>query len=475
MLEQLQRQILSLFGPAFDCNADRFCSTAGEPLIKPANSSYASPEVKALIERALGAVGDKCVESAGASIPNQHGQTYDERVKALIDEASQLDDNKWSEFATQFPIAMLAAAVERLDSLPSSDQLANIGYTSAALGQHLASVRLIIGHIRCVLEIANATKGRPGALSVIGENLGHDALNHMTNLRFTMDRAVRVASQSEVSPSNNLRHALDIEAPFLKQVVAGTKSIATGTYEIAPHNAALICVIPALANALSFKHRVYLNGSMIYSPAQNCNGKNISLRVKPDTQLFVDPNALGLVLYNLIKNPIKLARSTKQALPSVDIEIVSSPDEKCTSIFVRDDSIGVSYDTLRKYFTDRARNKLNKGMPLHGVEELLLDEVWSQLVPPTALLHMLCDRGASIGGGTGIGLAIAKQVINGGHQGYIEFYSHPSSGFGVQILLPNVASTVSAEQRWQITLTSLRQQLARAAPFFRYLPSDVEG
>lgn len=157
---------------------------------------------------------------------------------------------------------------------------------------------------------------------------------------------------------------------------------------------------------------------------------------------------------------VHTALSTHAKEPDITMLSAFSSDGQCHSLFVRDDGIGLSYDKLHSFFSERARARYDAGTLLPLVDQCLLDEFWSNHVPPVALHRLLLDRGASVGGGTGIGLAIAHSIVNGGHQGHLELYNHPKHGAGVQILLPNIGAEASPEERRRITHSSLQHQLA---------------
>ena len=478
----IRERVLILHGHAFADIPNELVPTAGDPAVLPPAPHETSPEVDALIQRALLIVDERHAEDPKSLKDSEEFRArYKQKIEALAADALALPAAQYPAFEIGITNFILDAAIEKLDSLPSFDQIAESppkndtfrlnenGGRPPALRAEIArandTANKLVDYISVIQAIARSTKRSTGPLSVIGENLEHDAVGHICYLRASLGSAARSISSSETWRIADVRHVLDVEAPFIKQVVAGTQAIATDAYEIALQDAATICVTAAAPNACRFQYRLSLNESFIYS--EGSSDRDIRIHVQPDMQMFVDPNALGLVLYNLIKNPIKLARFSHNPLPSVDIEIGPSTDGRCTSIFVRDDGIGVSYDQLRQYFTERARARIAANAPLQLAEECLLDEAWNQHVPPVALTSMILDRGASVGGGTGIGLAIANQIIHGGHQGHIQLYSHPTRGAGVQILLPNVGTDVSAVERLRITLGSLRHQLETGLPTAR--------
>ena len=136
-----------------------------------------------------------------------------------------------------------------------------------------------------------------------------------------------------------------------------------------------------------------------------------------------------------------------------------SSDKNSLSIFIRDTGLGFSFDELTKKFTEDALHKVKEGKELSFIEECLIDEALRDEIPPKAIARLLCNRGASTGEGTGIGLSLAKDIIEEGHQGAIRLYNHPTMGAGVQILLPQVDRALSPEDRKQITRRSLNHQI----------------
>ncbi len=291
----------------------------------------------------------------------------------------------------------------------------------------------------------------------MGENLEHDVLGHYCYVRDEITWSSHLPDWN-VNSSKWLPHVLDIEIPFIRQVVGGTRAIALGNFQIEPTDPHTMLITSAAPNAMRYGYSLTVNGAFVCGDSSN--EMQMRITTDPGISLYIDSGAIGLVLYNLIKNPIKLAKFSKKPLPSVDIEVTLSSDGRCCSLFVRDDGIGLSYDKLRSVFSDRAQARRDAGTPLPLVDQCLLDEFWSNHIPPVALHQLLLDRGASVGGGTGIGLAIAHSIVSGGHQGHLELYNHPKHGAGVQILLPNVSTEASPEERRRITHSSLQHQLA---------------
>ena len=107
-----------------------------------------------------------------------------------------------------------------------------------------------------------------------------------------------------------------------------------------------------------------------------------------------------------------------------------------------------------------AFEKQKDGRTLSFIEECLIDEAMVDHISFKAYADLLCNRGATTGnGGTGIGLHVAKSIIEDGHQGALRLYNHPSLGAGVQILLPNVNGHTTKDRRREITRQSLRHQI----------------
>jgi signal transduction histidine kinase len=453
-LDQIQQAVLRLHGQAFCEGQQDFVRAAGDPMIMPPAPRDTSPEVDALLQKVL-----VLAKKSGATELKQE----DQKINDLASEVLTLSPELLNEFSSRATNSILTSMIDTLNSIPSSfDELCESGsMRENILNAHVAATSLC-SQISLIRSLGIAIEDAANALGITAENLEHDTLAHVCMLRNTLIFANRTPNVSEVPRIlNSLKHVLHVEVPFVKQVVAGTRAIATGMYEIAPHSAATIATTAASPIANRFHYGLSLNDSPIR--AKRSPGSDINIYTPPNYQLFVDPNALGLVLYNLIKNSIKLASINQKPFPLVELAISPSSDGGCTSIVVSDDGVGASYDELRKYFTDRALNRLNAGESLQLTEQCLLDEAWNQHVPPFALARLILDRGASVSGGTGIGLAVASEII-GAHQGCIQLYNHPYRGAAVQILLPNVGSEVSPEERWQITLESQRHQLMKGLP-----------
>ena len=94
---------------------------------------------------------------------------------------------------------------------------------------------------------------------------------------------------------------------------------------------------------------------------------------------------------------------------------------------------------------------------LSPFEKTLVDPAWTPYIPEAALTRHLFSRGTSLRGSSGIGLAIAKTIVDG-HDGDIRITNHPEGGTEVKILLPNTEDT-DRVARYQLVHKALLNRL----------------
>ena len=191
--------------------------------------------------------------------------------------------------------------------------------------------------------------------------------------------------------------------------------------------------------------------------------------VNGEQVIFGDESRLGVMFYNLTKNPLKIAqilaidpaRARAKEDPDFEmprmledlpaeykISVVISTErvsDDCLALFIRDTGVGISYDEMRDEYTRVALEKTEAGDELNGLEQLLLSEAWRSRVTPCALNRQLLHRGESFKGGTGVGLDLVRNIVDA-HQGHVEIYDHPKYGAGVRILLADGKVTDPVER-----------------------------
>lgn len=168
----------------------------------------------------------------------------------------------------------------------------------------------------------------------------------------------------------------------------------------------------------------------------------IHFDIEPELIGRFDINMLRLIIYNVIKNPLKIndaidKEGTKGAI-SIIVQ-VRETENKCLEVFVHDTGPGISYDTIRDHQTAIALEKSEQGVALNDLEKALLSAMWRQRVTPFALNKTLLERGQSFAGGTGLGLAMVKDMMNM-HHGSVELFDHPKLGASMWLVLPNSAT-----------------------------------
>ncbi len=460
----IREMVLSLHGEPFSRAADAFASPSGEPVRLPKLEGVASPQVDALVARCF-AIVDSCSESqrraAGGGQIERSEQLRETALSSIVSEALQMEEVSFQHFEAILIRSMLDTMIEGLDSVKCFDEVNRAESPIQDLARMAVSLGRMVQCVRLLEVLGIQLKERAVGLVRVGENLEHDVKGYICSLTVPVNFVVDRLGWTPHT-KNHLQAPLNEVAPFIRSLVRGTRAIAMGSYDIEAHDPTSMVLMAARSNALRFNYRLSCNDSPIYTTSRV--DRDITIHVHPNVSLFADRDAIGLILYNLIKNPIKFAGNRGDPYPSVAIECAPSSDGRCTSIYVRDDGVGISYDELRDTFSARGRVRLEAGASLNFVEKCLLSEVWAPHVPPVAVNNLLLDRGASVGGGTGIGLALAHSIISEGHQGFIQIYDHPLHGAGVQVLLPNVGSEVGIEERRRITLASLEHQLATALP-----------
>jgi hypothetical protein len=459
--------VLALHGNPFADTGNPFASNHGEPVKLPKVEVPLSSEADALVARCL-EVPRSCLamksKPGGATRLERDWEVNQFRKVALssiASEAMSLDDRSFNYFETKVAGALLDAMIDIFGSVKGTHYIHNAPAPAQELAGIGASLAQGVVCVDVLHTLGSEFKERSDRLANVAANLDHDVRGHFTSIRVPVDFFLH---NSKWAPGvqHALQFPLDHTAPFVTSLIKGMRSIALDSYAIAPCDPTRPLLMATGHNSHRFKYTLTSNNQSVVTYSQGHVDRNIRIHIHPNVTMCADSDAIALVLYNLVKNPIKLAHMSGTPYPSIDIECTPSSDGRSTCIYVRDTGLGVSYDQLKETFSQRARLRQQAGTPLSLAESCLLHELWTSHVPPVALSRLLLDRGASVGGGTGIGLALAHSIITEGHQGHIQIYDHPDRGAGVQVLLPNVGPEVSIEERLSITRASLEHQLATA-------------
>ncbi len=377
--------------------------------------------------------------------------------KSIIrDGAMQFDDETFAIFDRHFAIEVLSTLSSAMKRLPDFDAVMASADPAAVLSEYSESIQWQLHVCGFLQRFSSHAEDRGEVGKIMAENFFHDAFGYYCDLRDTPGYFARnIDRLNSVDETRALKFRLEEGRAFVTRILDGNLAIARDKFEAVPFDLAEEISPAVLAIAARFGLALKQNGVEVYE------GSNATITWTHDHagKCYGNAASMALVVYNLIKNPVKGARMSCNPLPDVKISTGYSSDGRCTSILIRDEGLGFSLDELRKKFTGAALEKLNSGQPLSFIEECLVDEAMQEHIPFKAYADLVCNRGASTGSGTGIGLHLARSIIEEGHQGAIRLYNHPESGAAVQILLPLADNSVDKESRKQITRDSLQHQL----------------
>lgn len=396
-----------------------------------------SPRLASFIREILEFAGSVQHPVGSEEFRHDQARALDGIQSRLNDEVSNWDQPAFRAFDRIMAVEALKALVSRFEAIPPFDVVE--GSEDPLNG--FRQVHLLYSEAISILGMLDRiSHGYPlelPTLRALNENLDHDMLGHFSMFLNAIPGPGTVDLRQDVRADYNFERA------FILQVLGGNLAIVSG--EMRPRKALIHDVLePAIRlNALRFGYTDEPGNDIERIRAPGL----IVVDIPASLELYLDPDALALVVYNLVKNPLKMGRELRLEKPSLLISAALAPDGETASIFIRDNAIGLSYDKWRQHFSLQALHKRGLGVPLNEIEECLLDEDWREHVPPVALATLIMNRGESGGSGTGIGLDLAKQIIEGGHQGAFRLYDHPEYGAGVQILLPTDLAAAPAARR----------------------------
>ncbi|MCB0336131.1 MAG: hypothetical protein KDD62_07485 [Bdellovibrionales bacterium] len=431
-------------------------SNCGEPPRAHESSRPPNAFVRSIVDKVTLAYDRIDVTANRHVVAEQLNTAHDVFSNIIALEVTELSPTEFLEFDRELASQLLSRIAQGLKALPKRQELIDSSDPLALLATMSDEVQK--GLYFCApLRTLNYLVDRDSPVSrIMAANFEHDAMDYFCQLR----EACRWYSrQPEFKMDAALEYVLGDLRSFVIQVIEGNLAISKGVYELKEESLMQVLMPAVRINSNRFQLLVREGSSDEYAP----HGTIIVSGVQ-GMPVVCDAAALALPLYNLIKNPLKLASLYGREVPGVHIRAEASTDGKCTAIFVRDSGTGFSSDELMSKFTKEALEKSRNGQPLSFLEECLIDEAMRDHIPFRAIANLLCNRGATTGGGTGIGLSLAKQIIEEGHQGALRLYQHPSLGAGVQILLPMVEADLSPEKRMAITRASLHHQIENGLP-----------
>ncbi|HBB02355.1 MAG: hypothetical protein US89_C0010G0023 [Candidatus Peregrinibacteria bacterium GW2011_GWF2_38_29] len=390
-------------------------------------------------------------------------------------ELSKLNADETQIFAVKCIIKSLQVMIEALSKLPSFSDLEKANFDLNLLSEAKKIIALCD-------EVCTKLNGVSGFIDselfkMASTFIGHDAgtiiyltRSYLGSLISSLKKLAEI-DKPELNQNNvdwiakiklYLSQTYDHYTHLMAQVYKANLSIITGqpTMEKFDIKEALVPAMQQNANRFDYEIRE----SDGLSAADPING-TILCDIEPGLKLNADPNALALIAHNTIKNPLKICGRAGEGHEGICV-IVSARrlPNGSISIFIKDTGVGISDDAMRKHYKDKALVKLEHGEKLSLFEELLIDEQWSEHLPPAAISRRLFDRGESFSGGTGVGLHLVKNIIDA-HQGHVRIFKHPKYGAGVQMIFPNIANKDEAER--QRLTTEARTDL-----LFEHLPEQ---
>lgn len=447
--------ILRLHGDTTAGLLEKTSFKQGEPPAGIAVGLWVPPHIDSLLDRVIDIQNLFNIDDT-FEVRKEKLNLKKEKYEEIMAEAMEMSDNDFDLFDRLHAVRILETVLENLKSLPTYHDALISNNQSKLLSEFVFSIKkqlFLCGFLQGFDCYANG-KGEVG--KIMAANFYHDAFGPYCALRDIpdfMSKSPDCFNDTELLVE--LCYAMEDLRKFVTQTLEANLAIAKSKYELKPFSPNH--EFYSLLRMLSSRFKLTLTEKRSSFPTEN--KQIIKLIVEENTVCTGDSSAIALVLYNIVKNPLKVASFSRKEIPSVDISIGNSIGGLCTSIFIRDTGLGFSFDDLTKKFTKEAFTKLERGESLQFVEECLIDEAMCDHVPPKAMADHLCNRGASFAGGTGIGLALAKDIIENGHQGAVRLYNHPSMGAGVQILLPNTDNSFSPKERRQITRWTLQEQM----------------
>jgi len=366
--------------------------------------------------------------------------------KVMEDKVKNLSDQELMVFELILVKKTLKTVVETLGQIPSLEDLSKNDFNQGDCDEALEKLYVSYNALNALdiyAEEMEKNKGSAFLSKIVSSQLHHDQGSMVQGISSSMDYYLGVREdypEDEMEDTlneafHNLEIKWDIGIQLLKDIFSSNLAIIEGQFELKKFNLKQALMPAIQSNASRFKYKVQ-DSNTPGDPYEQPG--TITADIDPDMEIYGVPEGLSIIIYNLIKNPIKISHIYKDKL----IAVVISAEEVdgCISIFVRDTGTGISYDDKRDYFIQEAERKINSKESLSLVEELLIDETWGGKVSPDALNQLLFQRGVSSSGGTGVGLDIVKSIIEG-HQGSVRIYNHPQYGAGVQFLIPNTDST----------------------------------
>jgi len=411
-----------------------------------------NPEVYAILDGLFAGFGDVDMLLEDSAERKAYLEPFVSRVL-------QLDIDSKNAFAHHFSVRVMREFRASLDGVKTFPTDVEAVGALNGFSEFLLSLRQPISYINVFSSFQNLLSGDSSfdALREAYNSLNHDVADDLLGMNAYVSAVVlllRHGAEHQMLTKDHLKWYLSVRDSKL-DLLSGIAEADAGIIERKPclknH-----CVLESLRSigvvcANRFFGEFFVNGEKVFDSDMYGLGnpcKDIVLEFVGDEAVvaMVDESMIKVLVYNLIKNSVKSAILNGLSGGKVIVEVVLS-DDGCLVINVKDSGMGLSYDELRDHHTEIALRKETEGGPLSLLEELLLDEYWRDLVTPRVLNRQLLNRGESLHGGTGVGLDLARTIVEDLHHGLFRIYDHPRMGACVQILLPNTDSTDEVTRR----------------------------
>ena len=293
--------ILRLHGEPFESLLEGSEFACGEPPLNAALDLYIPPHVETLVQRVLDlqSLLDSNSEYVDRKKQIKEG---DAEYKEIIKEGMLLNDEDFKAFDRHHAVAILSLLSKQLKALPSYSEITSSDDPENELAVFSSSMQKQLFICRFLRTFDSATEGRGEVGRIMAENFFHDALGHFCLLRDAVEFFHHSPEQlSDPEHSKSLKATLGTTRSFASHVLDGNLSIARGQYEVESFNA-LERMMPAMmVNVNRFRLSFVVNNEIMHKGGEAL----IQINCDPETLCYGDEAALSLVMYNLIKNPIK--------------------------------------------------------------------------------------------------------------------------------------------------------------------------